>query len=302
MPNGLFWTPSHGGALPITPERVAKLRAYGLSEYASRTYLALLDLGTAEARDVSGISKVPASKIYRILEQLHEKGLVEMLPEFPRKYAPVPFSEFLDKMHADHKQAAARIARERDELTRTFAVMGDVESSDRGGFTVIRGRRNVLARIDEIVRAARRSLFVHATPGCLQREGYLAELVAPAAERGVRVRLLLPRDAPAPPGLVPSVAVRAARPEDAPVAGMVVVADASNAILVHFVPDDGHAFDGNDVAVSTDQPGVAGILDSLVEVPWLVGLAAEGGPEDARFRREVAILAADPTAGVDARP
>lgn len=268
--------------VPITPERVAKLRAYGLSEYASRTYLALLDLGTAEARDISGISKVPASKIYRILEQLHEKGLVDVLPEFPRKYAPVPFSEFLDKLHDEHKVAAQAIEREREALARMFAIAGDVESSDRGGFTVIRGRRNVMEKIDEIAASASRSLFILASPGFASRGRALGDLLRAAASRGVSTRLLLPARAQIAPDALRDVgAVRRLVGDQIPAGGAAVLADGSRAVVVSFVPDDGHAYDGNDVAVATDQPGVAAILEALHEWPWREASPIEGLPAEA---------------------
>ena len=284
--------------MPITPERVAKLRTYGLSEYASRTYLALLDLGTAEARDISGLSKVPASKIYRILEQLHEKGLVEVLPEFPRKYAPVPFGEFLDKLHAEHQGAAAVIAAQRDSLLEMFAIAGDVESTDRGGFTVIRGRRNVMEKLDELARGARRSLFFLATPGCLARRGFLRDLVDPVAQRGAHVRLLLPSAGDLVGQEVSEqVDVRRLHDEEFPLGGAVLVADGQRALVVHFVPDDGDAYDGTDVGVATDQPGVAAILEALVEWPWREAMSVEranrGPPPVARNGRDVPVLPAD---------
>lgn len=255
--------------MPITPERVAKLRQYGLSEYASRTYLALLDLGTAEARDISGISKVPASKIYRILEQLHEKGLVEVLPEFPRKYAPVPFSDFLDKLHGEHREAAAAIDREREALLDIFAIAGDVEATDRGGFTVLRGRRNVHEKLDEIARLAQRTLVVVATQGIIDRAEMLTALVSTAAARGVSVRVLLPMSAAHPPSaLLASCEARRLPAAELPTGGAVAIADGERALLVHFVPDDGHPAEGNDVAVFADQPGVVAIVEALLAWPW----------------------------------
>lgn len=264
--------------MPITPERVAKLREFGLSEYASRTYLALLDLGTAEARDISGISKVPASKVYRILEQLHEKGLVAILPEFPRKYAPVPFAEYLDKIHEEHKEAASAIEAERETLADMFAVVGDVEGSDRGTFTVVRGRRNVAEKLREVAGAASSGFAMVVTPGLAGRTAVLDEVAAAASRRGVTLRLLVPAAAlqgsfATPPG----AEVRALPPGDALGSGSLAVADRRSALLVHFLPDDGHPFEGNDTAVATDHAGVAAILSGLFESAW-----ERGRPLDAR--------------------
>lgn len=263
--------------MPITPERVAKLRQFGLSEYASRTYLALLDLGTAEARDISGISKVPASKVYRILEQLHEKGLVAILPEFPRKYAPVPFAEYLDKIHQEHQEAASAIESERETLADMFAVMGDVEGSDRGTFTVVRGRRNVAEKLREIAGSAARGFGMVVTPGLAARPAILEEVAADASRRGVPLRLLVPAASGA--SFVPPAGaeVRALPQGDALESGSLAVGDRASALLVHFLPDDGHPFEGNDTAVATDHAGVAAILSALFESAW-----DRGRPQDSR--------------------
>ncbi|HEX2021584.1 MAG TPA: helix-turn-helix domain-containing protein [Candidatus Thermoplasmatota archaeon] len=258
--------------MPITPERVSKLREFGLSEYASRTYLALLDLGTAEARDISGISKVPASKVYRILEQLHEKGLVVILPEFPRKYAPVPFSDFLEKIHEEHARAADEIRRNRETLAAMFAVQGDVEGSDRGSFTVLRGRRNVMEKLAELASGARHDLLVLASPGMLRRPALLADLARAAEAGGATVRLLLPPGAGSDAAALDLGAqARVATASAAPDGGAMLVADGARAVIVHFLPDDGHAFEGSDTAMATDQAGVVGLLAGLVAPHWVAG-------------------------------
>lgn len=253
--------------LPVTPDRIAKLREFGLSEYAARAYLALLDLGTTEARDVSGLSKVPASKIYHILDQLHEKGLVEILPEFPRKYAPVPFEDYLDRIQAEHENAALALKRERAALLDLFALTGDVTGGDRGGVTLLRGRRNVLDRFDDLLRGAKREIFLLGTPGLLVRQRAWLPLVREAAARGVAVRLLVP--APLSEAEVPPVAlVRLREDEGAAERGAILLVDGARALLAHFLPDDGHSLEGSDTAVYTDQEGVVAILASLAGGPW----------------------------------
>src|SRR5581483_7230907 len=182
-------------------DRLGRLRAFGLSDYAARAYLALLDLGIAEARDVSTLSKVPQAKIYAVLEQLQEKGLVLVLPEFPKKYAPVPFEEHLQRLFEEHTRAAATIEREREELAALFRVVGDAEVGDRGFFTVLRGRRNVLGRLEEIAEATRRTLLVLATPGSLARADSLVPTLAAARARGVDVRVVAPIEAATLPAL-----------------------------------------------------------------------------------------------------
>jgi sugar-specific transcriptional regulator TrmB len=247
---------------------MAKLREFGLSEYAARTYLALLDLGTTEARDVAALSKVPASKIYHVLDQLHEKGLVVILPEFPRKYAPVPFGEFLEKLHEKHESMARTLREDRESLLEMFAVVGDTTSGDRGTLTLLRGRRNVLERFDEMLAGAEREVLLLCTPGLLLRLRAWAPAIQEASRRGARIRLLVPSDAPAGLSSLPAEA-RVRHVEGPGERGALLVADGQHALLVHFLPDDGHGYEGTDTAVYTDKEGVVAVLASLAEAPWV---------------------------------
>ena len=251
-------SPSKRPPLPITPDRITRLREFGLSEYAARSYLALLDLGTTEARDVSSLSKVPASKIYHILEQLHEKGLVVVLPEFPRKYAPVPFHDFLQRIHDEHQSAAQAVARDRHELEAAFAVVGDVAGGDRGSVTLLRGRRNVLERVAEALDGAREDALVLLSTGQTEDARGWREIAEAAMARGVRVRLL---------GAGPAAEMRP-RPTTLPPATFALVVDGRRAFLGHALPDDGHPSEGNDTGLLVEQEGLVALLAALLEAQW----------------------------------
>lgn len=259
--------------MPVTQDRMGRLREFGLSEYAARAYLALLDLGIAEARDVSSLSKVPQAKIYHVLEQLHEKGLVVVLPEFPKKYAPVPFEEYLDRLYEEHRKAASTIETERDDLAELFRVTGDTDVGDRGFFTVLRGRRNVLSKVEEMLAECKRDLLVVGTHGSAERSAKLMPEMRRAHERGVALRFLVPLE----PGTLDAFGkvrgvaeVRARELSETEQSGRVaiVVADGRSAFIIHFVPDDGSLANGKDVGVFTDQEAMVAAIHAIVEPHW----------------------------------
>src|SRR5512137_119909 len=66
--------PSEGRRMPINSERLQRLEGFGLTEYQARAYLALLDLGTATASQLPALSRVPRTRIYSTMRQLHAKG------------------------------------------------------------------------------------------------------------------------------------------------------------------------------------------------------------------------------------
>ena len=53
-----------------------KLKKIGLTDYESRIYLALLDIGEGTSGDVIKKAEIHTGKIYEILESLKNKGLI----------------------------------------------------------------------------------------------------------------------------------------------------------------------------------------------------------------------------------
>jgi PAS domain S-box-containing protein len=260
--------------MPITPDRVTRLREFGLSEYASRAYLALLDLGVAEARDVSTLSKVPQAKIYHVLEQLHEKGLAVILPEFPKKYAPIPFAEHLQRLQEEHTRAAESIAREREVLSEMFRVMGDADVGNRGFFTVIRGRRNVVTKIQEMLDEAKSDVLVLGTTGLAYRFANFQPNLEAAGSRGAKLRFIAPLTEETLPRLADLSGLAEIRARDAEAGSpggervAILIVDGLRAFLIHFLPDDDNLYAGKDIAVYTDQDAIVAALQSLLEPRW----------------------------------
>lgn len=259
--------------MPVTQDRLTRLRGFGLSEYAARSYLALLDLGIGEARDVSSLSKVPQAKIYHVLEQLHDKGLVAILPEFPKKYAPVPFEDYLTRLYDEHTKAASAIDEERESLAEMFRVMGDTDVGDRGFFTVIRGRRNVLSRIEEMVGQTQKDLIILGTAGTAARASHLVTSLRHARSRSVRVRMIAPVDRETLAKLAPLADLTELRARELSEADQsakvaIVISDSTRAFLIHFVPDDDNLNSGKDIGVFTDQVAMVAAIQAIVEPHW----------------------------------
>lgn len=70
-------------------EAVEQLEALGLSVYAARTYVALVDHESGTAKSVSERADVPRTRVYDAADELSEWGLVDIEPSTPKQFVPV---------------------------------------------------------------------------------------------------------------------------------------------------------------------------------------------------------------------
>src|SRR5687767_14535882 len=169
------------------------LREFGFSEYASRAYLALLELGATDARSVSRVARIPPAKIYGTLNQLMEKGLARLVLETPKRYEPVPFEDYLAQEKATHLEEAQRLADIAPSLIPLFSVNPKQNNSDRGTFGVLRGRRQVLQKHRQLASQARQGLFLMPSRGALDRSSTILAILQETSLRGNKPKVLARR-------------------------------------------------------------------------------------------------------------
>src|SRR6267143_3905493 len=175
--------------VPINQERVRKLMEHGLTEYQTRVYLTLLDLGAATASQISPLSKVPRTRIYATMQQLHQKGLVQILPETPLRYEPVAFDAYLQALSEDLRSRAKQIEGGLDAWAREFAINAQREPEPHGRFEAIYGRKNVRERLLRMYDiAAREVIGIGTTKSPGRILGAFRPSIVEKAAQGVRLK------------------------------------------------------------------------------------------------------------------
>lgn len=259
--------------MAVTQDRIQKLKSFGLTEYQARVYLALLELGAATGSQIPAHSRVPRTRVYQTMQQLHEKGLVQILPEKPVRYKPVPFSTYLRGLADDHRRRAQQLSVNAATLAREFSVSPREVAEERGRFEALYGRRNVRDRLMEMYEHADTQIIaigsMHSPARILHGLG--AELEEKAAA-GVRARFAFFTDHNNEAEVRSLGRLSEVRHIDffTPVDRHGV--DGRQFLMSHPIPDDDSPFRGEDIAIWTDDPAIATAMEQMAERIWEMGM------------------------------
>src|SRR5207249_7701106 len=239
--------------VPINQDRLRKMTDHGLTEYQARVYLTLLDLGSATASQISPLSKVPRTRIYATMQQLHEKGLVQILPETPHRYKAVPFATYLQTRADDMRSRAKQIDTGLDGLAREFAISAQREPESRGRFEAIYGRKNVRERLLKMYDGATREVIGIGTtksPGRIL--GAFMPNLVDKAKQGVRLKYAFCFTPDNRGDVTALLKIAEVRHIDFMMPVYMHVFDGKEFLMSHPIPDDDSSYRGDDIAIWTD--------------------------------------------------
>ena len=250
-------------------DRLEKMMEYGLTEYEARTYLALLHLGVASARDVANLSRVPRTKIYSVLDDLHAKQLAEIIPERPKKYGVVPFDSYLRTFEREYKAKLAKIEEDKKMLMAAFTSKDAAGPDKAGSFQVLKGRKNVLNRKYEMVGRAITEILEMGTEFSAVRMGYYMPLLRERARLGASLKLLVPVTEANKENVDEFAQFGSVVPNPAKSPGSVImVVDDAEVLICHYVPDDEHLFKGEDIAIWSDDKAIVRDMKATIQSHW----------------------------------
>jgi sugar-specific transcriptional regulator TrmB len=252
---------------------IEKLEAFGLSAKEAHLYVLLLKYGPKTTGELAKLLHSYRVDIYRILETLAEKGMIEESVEKPTKYAAVAVDAALAGAMMRHAYELRLMEENRDEVLRLAQeyLSSEALADDLYTFKVIKGRSNTLAIMEQLVNAAEaRIVFISSLVGIstLSSSGILEHCID-AAERGVRVRYIteiLPRNiSSAQEALAGGIDVRHYNNY----AGIrFLVADARESMTTITFDALRHGKDATDTAFWTNSPEYGQYLEASFELLW----------------------------------
>lgn len=143
--------------MAISPEIVDALKVLGLSEYQSKVYIAIIGYGSASASEISMASKVPQNKVYSVLKELEEQGLVFTGGESKgaNVYRPNNPDFFIREMSIKYNSATSAA---RDFLIPLFERSSEQHQSK--SIWVLRGTATVYAKMVEMILGTNEELIL----------------------------------------------------------------------------------------------------------------------------------------------
>jgi len=163
----------------------------GLSEYESRTYVALVALGTGSANLVAEVAQIPRTSSYKVMRNLEQKGFARKLQGRPRSFSPVDPSELSKRLVAQVEESFGKVSALKNLL------------SERGVpqlvYTIM-GKERVLDKIGEMLDKSESS-FVMSSPLISQMRTRFGKKISNAISRGVSMTVITVPFVKAPRGV-----------------------------------------------------------------------------------------------------
>lgn len=168
------------------------LSMFGLSEYGSRAYVALVALGSGSTSFVAEVAHIPRTSTYKTLRSLEGRGFVRSLPGRPKSFAPVDPSELSKRFVKEVEDSFAKVSSLKDLL------------SERGVpqlvYTIM-GKERVLDKIGEMLDKSEHT-FVMSSPSLSAIRSKLGKKFGSAVSRNVNITIITSPFVKAPGGVL----------------------------------------------------------------------------------------------------
>lgn len=171
-------------------ELADELQEIGLTKYQSQAYIAAVSLGTATPNDLVDASGVPQARIYDVIDDLQELGLLEVQETSGGKETKAPPPEAVLEQFKERRIDS--FSTQVDGIATSLDQLHGHQYSTEEFVTLVNVRESALRHIRRAIEDAEWWLTM-ALPVDLYEE--VAAEVAAAVDRGVNARLILSGEA-----------------------------------------------------------------------------------------------------------
>ena len=164
---------------------------FGLTRSQARSYLTLLDLGTASVKEVAKHSKVARPDTYRALTDLQELGLVEKIVTFPTKFKPLLIADAVSLLMLRRNKKTVELGKRANALIGLLSERKlHIQRSEDSQLTLILGEDAITAKLQKIMQNSKEQICVICPKkDFFQRQQFISETLKETL--GTRVTLML---------------------------------------------------------------------------------------------------------------
>lgn len=173
-------------------EHLQLLIRFGLREKEARLYLALAQRGRSTASEIARAARLDRVLSYRLLDQMRERGLVDITGERPRRFSAVPTDVVVDRVLHTRDVSRKEDLRLALRLKELLPPSPGAESPSDPRFKLLQGSDRVreiqAAMMQRAVRAVDLLIPLASLSSHLRE---LREELPPLVQHEVKVRLIL---------------------------------------------------------------------------------------------------------------
>jgi sugar-specific transcriptional regulator TrmB len=264
-------------------ELLGAMGRFGFQDREASLYLLLLRRGRATARELTREAEVDRVIVYRTLDSMRQRGLVQVTAERPRRYLALPPTLLFERSLTERRRVLEEDVALARELGRNLPQITQELVAGAPRFQLITGAPAAYPILREMIGRAERELCVMLTYRSLRASMEVGTFqpLGEFARRGGAIRLLLENDPRLPLALrrfdgarrrYPKLEVRVASPQRA----RLTVVDQRES-LVFVVPETGRDH-VEEIALWTDTLDFARAQQSFFEAVWSTAAPLPVGP------------------------
>ncbi|MFB3889103.1 MAG: TrmB family transcriptional regulator [Candidatus Bathyarchaeia archaeon] len=182
----------------IHEEDAQTLRMLGFTHSQAKVYLILAALHQADGKTIWKHSGVARQDIYRVLNELQEKGLVEKaIGARPTEYRPVKIEDALSILLLEKAKEYKETEEKSRELLRKFVNTQIVSPEEENPFVLVPGKAIIIKKLRESLQKAQFSVdTITIQQRFSQAVLEFADDYRDALKRGVKIRIATEKHLP----------------------------------------------------------------------------------------------------------
>jgi HTH-type transcriptional regulator, sugar sensing transcriptional regulator len=163
----------------VSEDLIARMRSLGFNSYEAKVYIKMLTQSQPlTAYEIAGISGVPRSKVYEVVDRLYKKQTLVQTEENPKRYLAVDPAEVLSSLKASFDASLTLV---RDKLT----AVNVGETADY--ILNLISKDSIIAKSKEMIRCAMESVLIALDPNMLNE---LESDIAAAEKRRISLNIV----------------------------------------------------------------------------------------------------------------